>query len=96
MGFYVSETVRAVKFWLERTGLTLTGEKTKPVLIMRYRKRDTVKVEAVGHTVVSRSTIPIPRVPRVYVSIHSRCHGDFCNTITGGWWAGIQSGIAYS
>ena len=54
---YATETVRAVKSWLEKAGLTLADAKTEAVLITKRRKNNTVKVEVGGHTVVSKPAI---------------------------------------
>lgn len=50
----MSKTVKAMKSWLERIGLTLAVEKTEAVLIANCRKKNTLKVEIGGYKVFSK------------------------------------------
>lgn len=45
MEVYVAETVRVVKIWLQKDGLTMANEKTELMLITCRKKTNAVKVE---------------------------------------------------
>lgn len=53
---YATETVKAIKSWLETTGLTLRKKK-EAVSITNRRKKSIVNAEASGNTFVPEPTI---------------------------------------
>lgn len=53
---YATEKITAVNSWIENVGLTLTDKKTEVALITNSRK-NTVKDEIGGYTVVSKPAI---------------------------------------